>query len=61
MVDEDKTKTNKKTATKDPTEKAFLKTKIFCKHQPSNANLKLKKIVSPPSINPVRGNVSCVT
>ena len=46
-------KTKQKTATTDPTEKASLKTKGFCKHQPSNVNFKLKKLRSPPSINPV--------
>ena len=46
-------KTKQNTATKDPTEKASLKTKGFCKHQPSNVNFKLKKLRSPPSINPV--------
>ena len=46
-------KTKQKTATTDPTEKASLKTKGFCKHQPSNVNFKLKKLRSPPSLNPV--------
>ena len=33
--------------------KGFSEDERFCKHQPSNVNFKLKKLRSPPSINPV--------